>query len=181
MRLLRLATVFTVMIATASSASANPLAAFWRDFSRSYQRNRCWPHPFAEFDNFAARQPVALMIDNGWRLQNIIGTHHFETNQTILNEAGRRHIHWVLTQPPPHRRVVFVERGFTPEETAARMRDVLKVAQQFVAPGHPPPVQETHIVARGVSADYVNKINTKFKESTPDPRLENAAGSGGQE
>jgi hypothetical protein len=181
MQRLKLITVFTIMVGVTSPTFGNPLAAIWRDINKSYHRNRCWPHPFVTADNMAVRQPVGVMMDNGWRLQNIIGTHHFETNQTVLNEAGRRHIHWVLTQAPPHRRVVFVERGFTSAETAGRMASVQDIAQQFVAPGYPAPVRETHIVARGTPAGYVDTINTKFMESTPDPRLDGGSGGGGSE
>jgi hypothetical protein len=37
-------------------------------------------------------------------------------------------------------------------------------------------VQPTHIMARGWPADYVDAINVKFFESTPDPRISEGAG-----
>jgi hypothetical protein len=177
--MLKTLTIFAVLTAVASTTSADgPLAKIWNDFNLTYNRNACWPHPFIGADNLAVREPMAVMMDNGWRMQNLIGMYHYEPDMLSLNEAGRRRVHWILTQAPMHRRVVFVERGFSPQETELRMRAAREAAQYFVASGQEPDVRETHIVSQGTPAQYVDEINTKFNESTPEPRLSTSKGGG---
>ncbi len=171
MPVIRFLLILTIMLTTVSPALANPLAAIWQDFNKSYHRNRCWPHPFIEADNMAVRAPFATMIHNGWRLQNIISSYHFERDSSIVNESGRRHIHWVLTQAPMNRRTIYIERGVTERETASRYEAVRRVAEQYAAKGQPVDVQISHVTARGWPADYADAVNSKFHESTPEPRL----------
>jgi hypothetical protein len=159
------------MLSAVAPADANIFASIWRDFNRSYHRNRCWPHPFVDADNMAVRAPFAAMIENGWRLQNMVGSHHFDPNTLALNEAGRRHVHWVLTQAPVHHRIVYVERALTEQETAARYASVQRHARHFTVPGQPLDIRISDVMAQGWPADYADAVNVKFRESTPDPRL----------
>lgn len=178
MNMLKTLTIFAVLTAVASTTFADgPVAKIWNDFNLTYHRNACWPHPFIGADNMAVRAPMVAMMDNGWRMQNLIGTYHFEPDMLSLNEAGRRRVHWILTQAPMHRRVVFVERGFSPQETELRMQATREAAQYFVARDMQADVRETHIVSQGTPAQYVDEINTKFNESTPEPRLSNEKGT----
>jgi hypothetical protein len=172
MNMLKTLTIFAALTVVTSTTSADgPLAAVWRDFNLSYHRNHCWPHPFLGADNLATRAPMAAMMDNGWRLQNLIGPYHFEPDMLSMNEAGRRRVHWILTQAPTNRRVVFVERGFSAQETELRLKATRDAAQYFMPSGQQPDVRETHIVSQGTPAQYIDEINTKFNESTPEPRL----------
>ena len=175
MRLTALLASVGIAVTLSTSATAGPLHALFRDIHTSYHRNKCWPQPFVYPDNAAARAPFARMIHNGWRVQTLVAGHHF-TDGTDLTDAGERHIRWIVTQAPVRRRTVYIEQGKTPEDTRARVAAAQDYAQRFAMEGHTVNVQPTHIMARGVPADYVDAINVKFFESTPDPRLSDSSG-----
>ena len=85
-----------------------------------------------------------------------------------------RQVRWILTQAPVAHRTVFVERGFSPQETNARLDSVRRMAGRFALPGDNADVQETNLVSHGWSGAYYDMIDQKFRSSTPDPRLPQA-------
>jgi len=170
--------VFLLLAAT-STAMAGPLGAAFRHINRGYHRNQCWPQPFAYQDYQAAKAPFALMVNNGWRLQNVIGTHHYIPGSATLNEAGQRQIHWIITQAPQNRRTIFVEQGETRQQTEARLAAVRKIAEHLAVNGEGFDVQETHLPAQGTSGAYADRVNQGFGESIPPPRIPTTSGSFG--
>ena len=51
---------------------------------RGYHRNVLWPWPYVCPDRVAVREPFCIMVNNGWRRQNLLGPHHFNADATKL-------------------------------------------------------------------------------------------------
>ncbi len=184
MRLLfTVAILFVTFAGTASVEAQAPYYksgghySFWGDYHRSYIRNKMWPKPYQEMDRAATAAPFGIMVHNGWRQQNLIGQHHFKKDTAELNESGLIKVRWIATQTPVQQRTVFVERGTTQDETAARLREVQAATERFVVGGDIPDVRETGVVSHRWPGEYIDLINNKFRSSTKDPRL--PASSGG--
>lgn len=175
MRLIAMLASVGIALTFSTSAEAGPLHALGRDFNTSYHRNKCWPQPFVYPDNASVRAPFARMTHNGWRMQTLVASHHF-SDDAELTEAGQRHVRWIVTAAPVRRRTVYVEQAKTAELTEARLVAARSYAERFALDSQMVNVQPTHIMARGWPADYVDAINVKFFESTPDPRITEDAG-----
>ncbi|NIO47025.1 MAG: hypothetical protein GTN77_09620 [Planctomycetales bacterium] len=170
-----------IAVTFSTPASAGPLHAIGRDFKTTYHRNKCWPQPFVYPDNASARAPFARMIHNGWQMQNLVASHHFG-DDAKLTEAGQRHVRWIVTEAPVRRRTVYVQQAETAHLTEARLAAARNYAQRFATDQQHVDVQPSNSTPRGWPADYVDAINVKFFESTPDPRISGDAGEfqGGQ-
>jgi hypothetical protein len=117
------------------------------------------------------------MVNNGWRRENLLGSHHFipETNQ--LNAAGQLRVQWIMTQAPPDRRTIFVERTLDQSTTNQRIAAVQEYSTQVAMDGRTPQVSQTHLVSEGRPATLVDFTNTKFQQSMPAPVLPAAQAS----
>ncbi len=153
---------------------------FGRSVARDTKRRNCWPEPFLRPDRHAARAPLAVMVSNGWRRQNLLADHHFIERGAKLTEAGRMKIRWILTEAPQQHRTVYVQRADDPQVTAARIDNVQQVAAQLVPEGALPLVLETSIPVRGWPAARADMIGRKFEASTPEPRLPETSSGGGE-
>ena len=174
--------IAVLLISTAAPARAGFMTALMRDMNRGYHRNHCWPQPFAYQDYQSAKAPYAIMVQHGWRQQNIISDYHYEPDSTELNEAGQRHIRSVIANSPENRRILYVQRGVTPEQTEARVRAVRASAELLAVHGQQFDVQETHAVARSASGAEIHSAITKFDENRPPvtlPAASNTFGGGG--
>jgi hypothetical protein len=118
-----------------------------------------------------------MMVNNGWRRQNMLGAHHFipETNQ--LNAAGQLRVQWIMTQAPADRRNIFVERTLDPNVTSQRVASVQEYSTQVALDGRAALVTQTHLVSEGRPATVVDFTNTKFQQSMPLPVLPAAQAS----
>lgn len=163
--------VLVTLASSAAQAEFPHFGGFWHDYNSSYLRNKHWPKPYVMHDRASVAAPFGTMIQNGWRLQNLISEHHFKEDTSELNESGLLRVRWIVTQAPEQQRIVFVERGTTHVATAGRVRTVQTAAERFAIGTEIPDVRETHVVSYGWSGDYVDLINTKFKASTKEPRL----------
>jgi hypothetical protein len=152
------------------SANAVWVEDTYRNIKRGYHRNVAWPWPYICPDRVAVREPFRIMVDNGWRRQNLLGPHHFKQETNELTTAGELRIHWIMTQAPPDRRRIFVERSDNPEITAQRM-EVARVYAAHVAAGTEPHVTDTHLVSEGRPASVVDATNVRFYESMRPPVL----------
>ena len=114
--------VLSVVASVAAPAHAQWLSNFSDSVHQDYRRNTTWPAPFQQADRESVNLPFALMVANGWRRQNLMSDYLFNENSPQLTKAGELKLRYILTQMPPNRRTVFVQRGMTPEETAARSR-----------------------------------------------------------
>lgn len=159
-----------------SLAITMPTEAFWLDaLYCDLDRGRCensqWPKQFVAQDRMNAHAPFDVMIENGWRKQNLLGRHHFNEDCTKLTEAGKLRVQWILTQPPVQHRQVFIERSLKEELTQARIETANQFAANVLRDGSQPNIQETHIVSDGRPATTVNFVNTTFRDNMPVPAL----------
>lgn len=152
-------------------AQSSRMQIFWDSVVIDFQRNNCWPEPFVRPDRLSVRAPFVLMVNNGWRRQNMLADYHFEEGTNNLNEAGKLKIRWIMTEAPRHHRTIYVRRADTPETTAERLALVEQSAAQYVREGEHPMVLETTLDASGWPATRVDMIDRRWLDSTPDPRL----------
>src|SRR5688572_7604351 len=131
---------------------------FWHRVKVDTHRNNAWPEPFLTADRGAQREPFCIMVNNGWKMQNTIGTFLFNAETNELNSAGEKQVKWVVTQAPIHRRAVFVLVGDTPQDTKARVDSVQRYISRIVPDGHLPPVMLTTREAEGGSGEYFDAI-----------------------
>ena len=137
----------------------------------SYRRI-CWPQPFNHAARAAVFAPFELMVNNGWRRQNLLGDHHFSPDSSKLTRSGELKVHWTLTQAPPHRRTIFVQRAHKPEDTQSRVHAAQEWAHELPLEAETTiDVAETHLIAEGRPAATVDNINVRFTESMPEPVL----------
>ena len=162
---------FLVVISGPASAWAVVFDSTSYYMKRGYRRNVCWPWPYVCPDRMAVREPFGIMIANGWRRQNLLGDYHFNAQGTGLTKAGELKVQWIMTQTPPDRREIFVERAFDPSTTASRLAAARDYASQISFDGQAPQVAETYIVSEGRPASVVDSINVRFQESAPPPVL----------
>lgn len=138
-----------------------------RDFC---QRN-CWPYPYICQDIASARAPLAVQVANGWERQNLLAEHYFDPITQQLNEAGRRKVQWILLDAPEERRIVFVHRTISVDETNQRVAAVRNYMAEL-GPGAPmASVVVSTIPADGTSAARVDWVNRKFITVLPEPKL----------
>jgi hypothetical protein len=164
------------------SADAEWFEDTYHNIKLGYHRNEAWPFPFICPDRAAVREPFRLMVDNGWRRQNLLGQHHFNSETNRLTTAGELRVHWIMTQAPPERRSVFVERAASPEVTAQRLAVARDYAAQVSIDGQEPQTFESHLVSEGRPASIVDATNVRFYESMRPPVLPPPIGgyTGGQ-
>jgi uncharacterized membrane protein YgcG len=146
-------------------------AELFKRMHREYRRNNCWPNPFLVPDRISVRAPFAIMVNNGWQVQNTLGDDHFDSETGMLNEAGKLKVRDILTYSPPEHRTVYVLQAHQDELTAARRRSVGDVVSGLNAISEGPLVADTNIPPRGWPADNVSSITTRFNATQPDPRL----------
>jgi hypothetical protein len=172
MRRTIIAVLATLVIAElATTASAVWVESTARYIRRGYRRNIDWPWPFICPDRLATREPFEIMITNGWRRQNLLGGHHFDPLTNQLTTAGELQVRWIMTQAPPTRRQVYIERSIDPAITAARIVAARQFASQVTLDGQTPQVFESHLIAEGRPAGIVDFTNVKFMENMPAPVL----------
>lgn len=165
-----------MLVSAAQSAQAQ--YGMWSSFQVGMQRNTSWPRPFIQSATQTVRSPFDQMSTNGWRRQTLLGAHHFSSETGRLTEAGRLKVRWILTQAPPSRRIIFVERGFDQQTTLARVDQVQQVAASILSTGELPDVQDTHLIAEGRPADTVYNTFTRFRDTMPDPQLPEITAAG---
>ncbi|HMP08575.1 MAG TPA: hypothetical protein PJ982_19690 [Lacipirellulaceae bacterium] len=134
------------------------------EFKAAFHENRMWPSQYVQPSRRAICQSVDLMIANGWRRHNLLGQYDFDPDGDGLSESGRLRVQWILTQAPPHRRTIFVERMMDPATTAARVEAVHSVAASMGGMVGPVDVQETYLREESRPAANVDAMFTAFQE-----------------
>lgn len=177
----RILAMSTVLVAVYSAAPAPANAQWWQNFwsgvHRDYQRNVAWPDPFLASDRQAVEAPFAIQIANGWRRQNLLSDYHFTEDGLKLNQAGESKLYFILTQMPPNRRTVFVQRSMNPDVTSTRLALVQRTANRMVPMGMMADVVESDLANDGWPADEIDYVSRKFRSTSPDPRLPAPAGN----
>ena len=178
------------LVLIAVSFAAPALAGWWDDTTaaadrccgsivRDIKRRQCWPEPFVVADRVTVRAPMVVMVQNGWRRENMLGEFHFDADSGQLNEAGRRKVRWIMTEVPVQHRTIYVHEADSSEATSARIVAVQQAATRYTPVGELPVVLPTNIPDNGWPADQVDLIGRKFQSSTPQPRLPAATTTGG--
>ncbi len=149
-----------------------------KSFKTDYYRNSLWPAPFRAMDTMNVLSVFDQQRDNGWRLNNTIGTSMYDASTHCLTAAGKAHVNWILTKAPQSRRVVFVLQGNSPEETAKRVESTQLAVSEMVPVGPLPQIYLTDREAAGSSGVYQTAVHRAMVSSVPSPRLTSAAGAG---
>jgi nitrogen fixation protein len=152
---------------------------FWARFKKDAHRNNYWPEPFATTDRLAVREPFAVQMNNGWRLQNTIGDGYFEPDTQELNLAGQMKVRSVVQNSPVGRRTVFVLAGPSDEFTMIRVDSVQRAIARHIPRGDLPEVLLTDRDITGGSGEYYDAVDRALKSSVPAPRLPPPANAGG--
>lgn len=144
---------------------------FFHSLKRDATRNNCWPDAFVPGDRATVRIPFVIMVSRGWMKQNLIGDHLFDESGTMLNEAGRRQVHWIVTQAPLPHRTIYVKKTLDEGVTQARVNAVLSAAQEVLPPDQKVDIRVTDIEPPGWPAEYVDQVERSFLKTMPEPRL----------
>lgn len=169
-------TFLAIVAVVALGGLATSTHAVWVDdavhyVKRGYRQNKVWPWPYVCADRLAVREPFCVMVNNGWRRQNLLGPHHFTENSAQLTTAGELRVRWIMTQAPGERRTIFIERDVDPAVTASRLATARNYASQVSTDGQIAQVVETHLISEGRPAAVVDATNVRFQESLPPPAL----------
>ena len=143
--------------------SGSVCEAYWS----GYCANVMWPSIFVPPARRGVCDTYAVMINNGWRRQNLLGDYHFNPETSELTQAGEMKVQWILTQAPPNRRSVFVQRAENEMQTASRVAAVHQLAANISPAVGAIDVNDTHIVAEGRSAGDVDKVFVDFRATQP--------------
>ena len=165
-RLLLALTIWSV--AVAQGTAADWFTNAWRSFKTDWHRNNCWPEPFVYPDRASVWKIVDAQATKGWQSQNLLGPGHFEANGERLTPSGLAKLRTIFTQNAPEYRAVFVEQGWTPEETAKRL-DATQQAVANLVQGPMPEVLVSDMHPIGTPAEYINAVNAKYPHYLPDP------------
>jgi len=105
------ATIAVVVLAPALRVGAVCCDDTAMYIKQGYHVNKQWPWPYVCPDRIAVREPFCIMVNNGWRRENLLGAHHFNPDSNQLTSAGQLRVQWIMTQAPPDHRNIFVERA----------------------------------------------------------------------
>ena len=142
------------------------------------KERQIWPEQYRPIDKAAALAPYPMMIENGWRRQNMLVAAHFDASTNQLTEAGQNKVRWILVSAPQSHRSIYVHVADTSEMTSARIASVQQYASK-IAPNDLPPIMTTTIHEEGWPADQIDMIGQNYLKSMPSPKLPGAAGSSG--
>jgi uncharacterized membrane protein YgcG len=170
--------LFWIMLVSVVPAEAQWMTNFWDGAHREYKRNTAWPQPFLRADRESVTLPFGLMVANGWRRQNLLSDYHFQDDNSQLNQGGELKLRFILTQMPPQRRTVFVQRGFTPEVTSTRIEVVQRAAARMLPQDAFPEIVESDLPNDGWPAEEVDSVTKRFNSSRPQPRVTSSSNSG---
>lgn len=143
-----------------------------------YCMNVNWPRYYVIPARNSVNSAYAVMINNGWRKQNLLGDYHFESGTNELTKAGKLKAKWVLTQAPQEQRTIYVQRGDNESATASRIAAVHSWAANQDSVSEPIMVNDTHLVSEGHPAGAVDSVFVGFQTNQPAPILPSASGSG---
>lgn len=174
------ALIVVLLVAMGTNTATADWHEFWHGLHVGYHRNNAWPDPFNELDAAGVIAPFEVMKHNGWKLHNTIGHELFRSGDGALLASGSMRVRWIATQAPASRRVVYVLRGSSPNETTARVASVRDTLANMYQTGPMPRVLITDVEPPTASGDWATKINRDWLEQLAAPRLPNSSSSGTQ-
>ena len=151
--------VLAVLAGAASTAAQEQCSArcsggFFEYIAKEYSENHQWPYPYYCFDRQAVRDPFAVMTQNGWRRQNLLADYHFQEKGSQLTEPGQATVRRIVNESAAQHRPIYVRRGQTADETAARMTAVQQFAAKVALDGDVPPILVTNVTPAGYPAGW---------------------------
>lgn len=152
---------------------------FWNRVHLDFHRNNSWPQPFVSADRQAVCAPFNAMVQSGWRTQNTLGTHYFNSETQSLNEAGERRLHAIITNAPDEYRTVFVAATHEPEAVERRVDSVQQALARMLPQQPLPPVLATSREPVTWPAANIDAINLRSQSTIPSPRLPDFQSAGG--
>lgn len=173
-------TAALTVVATLSVVSSAPAVVVdhcVHYMKQTYRENHMWPWPYQCADRLAVHEPFCIMVNNGWRRQNLLGAHHFIPGTNQLSTAGQLRVQWILTQSPPDRRSIFIERALDPVTNSERLAAVRNYGTKVSTDGQEPLVAETNLMSEGRPASVVDATNVNFLKNMPPPVLPAATAS----
>ncbi|MEZ6090092.1 MAG: hypothetical protein R3C05_19110 [Pirellulaceae bacterium] len=180
MKILRMLLLTSICLGTAVESNAD-WDSFWHHKQQAcheckidFLRNQCWPYPFREFDSEQTRDPFRTMASNGWRLHHTLSHEVFRPNDAMLTAVGRNRVHWIATQTPEHRRMIYVLQGESREETRRRVESVEAALAHVVVNGPPPQVFVTDRVPSLGSGEWSANLSRMRLEKMIAPMLPSA-------
>lgn len=150
---------------------AQGIRGFFHSIGVDTARNNCWPDAFVPADRANTRLPFAVMVQNGWKYQNLIADHYFAEDGKTLTEAGQRRIEWILTQTTSQHRTIYLQAGKTDEITIARLDAVQNAAATCLLTGDKLDIRITRDLPLSWPAEYVDHVERAYIKTMPDPRL----------
>jgi hypothetical protein len=145
-----------------------------------YHTSHYWPDPFRWKDREIVRGTIAAQRDNGWITATTLYEQHFDDETQTLNDAGRRHLRWILLHTPADRRMAWVQAGYDDSISQVRLASVQAEATRIAGPQCAPVmlrVSQPH----GRNAQEVDLINRAYIGGLPSPHLPiPVTGGGGQ-
>ena len=167
--------LLTICGLAATLALTSAGRADWHSFTYrnqvDFRRNNAWPEPFQSADRANYREYWHIQVNNGWRLQNTVGTVFYEEGSNELTRAGELKVKHVVTQNPSHRRTVFVLMADTQAVTAKRVESVQRAVSKYVPEGPLPQILLTGEDVDGGSGEYFDRIDNAYRQSIPAPRI----------
>ena len=159
----------SLLFCSVSQAGWNEM---WGRVRLDYARNKCWPSPFVEQDRASVRNYFDQMTASGIRLQNTLSDQYFEpvNNEIVLTHSGKLKVRQILMLAED-RRVVFVMRGLTEEETNTRIAAVHVALKELVGNADATEVLVSPNQPIGRSADYIDDVYRRERATIPAPRL----------
>ena len=191
----RFAVAFLAVVAGVASANAQnppscqPARPFFEYIADETRQNNRWPYPYYCADRQAEREPFEIMVQNGWRRQNLLADYYFQEKTGELTEAGQAVVRRITNEVPAPHRTIYVRKGQTPDQTAARINAVQQYAAKVALDGSVPPIVETSISPAGYPAGWPpvreGAVSRRFQVSVPDkmylPDTSSNSGSGGKQ
>lgn len=173
-RFIPMALLATTMVAGFSMPAHAGWHSFYERMRLDWHRNNAWPQPFVNQDRVAVCAPFAAMTQNGWAVQSTLTSDHFDPRTHRLTDAGELKVRDIITQHPEMYRTVFVVEGRSQDITERRTDSVQQTIASMITNGPLPPVQHVSIEPYGRPAQEIKAITDSYRDSMPDPRLENA-------
>jgi len=130
-----------------------------------------WPCQYVPAARRSVLSAYEVMVNNGWRRQNLVGAYHFDPDTNELTEAGKLKVKWILSQAPLHRRSIFVERGPDQSNTSARVASINQWASTLSPSVGTVDINDTHIVSEGHPAATVDHVFVGFQTNQLPPVL----------
>jgi hypothetical protein len=162
---------FLTLVVLGGLASAAPAQAQCLERAvESIAKDTCevnqWPYPYVCPDRAAVRAPFEIMVQNGWRRQNLMGDQFFQEKTGALNDAGQQVVRSIALDSVPQHRQIYVSKAASPEETAARIAAVQKHVEKF-SPAGSVPVLATTMRPTGYPASWPNAKDTTIGRKFP--------------